>query len=283
MTPPPEFYLDTNAASYLYPHHGSREASRIRSTLKRRISDGDLRLIGSFALFDELAGIAHRDPNRYWILAFFLTERVRGHILMPVLETSQRELQRGGLLEGRERFASVKLVNRVRATVRRRSAAMDVGDQMYADAQEFVASQEETFKVISNELHEKGIEPSKKGMELWWSRANELIDEWVRKHLESSRSRLGIADSAPLPPPSSVPTARRFYEFHMARLVRILGDGKKVEPGDAYDARHYAAACYSQFLVTDDKGFRRVIDLIPDVPFKLLRFTEFVDLLNRKG
>ena len=43
-----------------------------------------------------------------------------------------------------------------------------------------------------------------------------------------------------------------------------------------YDPYHYAAACYTDLLVTDDGAFRSTCELIPNPWLRIVSFEEFV-------
>lgn len=58
-----------------------------------------------------------------------------------------------------------------------------------------------------------------------------------------------------------------------------LGENRAIKASDRIDAEHYSASTYADVLVTDDRAFTETCEMIPDRPFRIETFDEFVGRL----
>lgn len=62
----------------------------------------------------------------------------------------------------------------------------------------------------------------------------------------------------------------------MAWIKQTVGEGRRIQPSDRYDIDHYANASYVDLMVTNDRRFLGIYAIIPDPPFQVETFQDFV-------
>ncbi len=275
------YYLDTNILSYcagLSPMLGwdDNRLLTLRETLARQIKDGRVRVFGSVYHLEEASRIpATRDPtarrrffDNFWDTVgncFVLQTSAR----VPKEATLQRHLNEDELFVGPSERQSLRARSRnntvLDATARR------VETQLDAKVNDLRGRRERVLGEFEHSY--AGKTPAVVTRE-WWADAEAHIDDWTLDYLNGEAERLSLAKPVTLAPRSQR-TAWTMHAFHMARIVLNVGLGRQIGPGDSYDAHHFAAACYTDVLVSCDKGMKETVELGPAPRPPVITFDDF--------
>jgi hypothetical protein len=271
-------YLDTNAANYLYsyPARPPARLRKFRRALAAACESGDIELIVSDSLLDELSGLAAIDRRRYERTLMFVLDLAGPHVLLPHNERMREEVRHGGRLAGADRFMS----KRMRRAVRAHTMQHDFADAVADDVRKRVERYEDEYKPRREDVRRKIGDNWRRDTAAWWKGALPEIDEWTTNHLDGSRQIFGIGTGDTLPEPRSVPTAWHMQAYSMARIALSVGENRKINGSDLYDVQHYGHATYADLMVTDDSGFIATYEAIPDTPFAIQRFAAFAARLG---
>lgn len=111
-------------------------------------------------------------------------------------------------------------------------------------------------------LEEHGGPPTPALMREWIAEVD--IDEWVAEIASAgiARGRYPTVDAGG--GRERFPSAWSFVATRLAKLVHVLGEGRKIRDSDLADAHHVACAPYIDVLVTDDRALGQAIDLLRD-------------------
>jgi hypothetical protein len=273
-------YLDTNAASYLYHLPGpSKTLHEVRRALAERVTGGQIELIMSTSLIEEIAGISTGDLPRYVRTARFIFGLAETSFLLPVNERVRAEVASRGALSGAARFLPPARRRKVRSHMMRHGFAHDVADEVRVQTDDFKRDMEAKRQGIRPRL---GADWSSKTAH-WWNAALPQIDDWTLDYFRASRDLLGLpADEASWPSPRAIPTAWYLHAYYMARIALNVGQNRRIDGTDRYDGAHYASAVYADLMVTDDGRFIETYNNIPDRPFAIESSRAFAERLGVK-
>jgi hypothetical protein len=275
-------FLDTNQWTYLLGGHGLsyEELGPHRERLADLVGHGELTVVASVPVLEELLPIYGGNPELYSQVAALIFETVGPHWLRPLNEFHIAEAHMGGLLRGRGPYLSPGMCEKVRAF------ALLGADLEWVTAEN--ARQADAFKAEQEALRAEVLERFRADDELdnsmhavmtrWWEEVDRA--EWVAGVMQGGVERgLLLPDLAANPSIDSAPTAWHFMSFKLARMKLNLGDNRRISKSDASDAQHYASAVYADVLVTDDSAFLETAGLLDDCPFRLESFADLVERL----
>jgi len=277
------YYLDANAFSYLQCQDclqgwTAAGASALRDAMAEATRDDLIALLGSVYHVEEASRIQNaRDPDARRRRLAYLWSATGWLLLMPTDELVPAEGRSGGRLADNEPFVTAWM----RGVIKQQTRSAPTLDAIAADVHTRVASFEASQRARHQTLRTRfateyaNLTPANVTRR-WWQNAEAQIDDWTHDYMTQCAGHLGLAtDHATWPAPRQLQSAWAFHAFHMAKVVDNIAGGRKVDDGDGYDAHHYVAACYADALVTNDRGFRATLALIPNQPVQLLNFNEF--------
>jgi len=256
--------FDTNAWSYLV-----RQESMLRRQallrLRREVHVGRIQVAMSHPLVSELCGLAANDRGTWRKALRELVVLGRGRLLheRAVRWTLEKKLRRP--LRRSEMF-------RVKLSVGRMFHAL-TSDPNLANAEVArIKGIKEAWGEKENERRdavraESDPEKKKRWNQEFRANPKPKILDWCRDNLKAEQID-----------PESLPTLWHYFSYHLARiyLVGTEGEGRsRIQENDFMDRDHYADACYSNALVTDDRGLHRVAALCPEPKVKLLKLDDW--------
>jgi hypothetical protein len=279
-----DVFLDTNAVSYFDecpPQWQLRPATLARARLRvmERVADGSLSVFVSWTLLNELVGICESNPEKYVRTIGFLWKIANNNLLLPTDALARAEVQHGRRLEGNDRLEPRRTAVTVRrATLScRQLAAAELPRLTREQVDQFKNAEEARQREARRRINAISKRPLAKGSRKWWANADANVDDWVTDFMTNSCERLRLSkDVAKWPPPRALESAWRYHAYKMARIHLNVGEGRRVDGSDLFDADQYVSASYCDVLVTDDAGFRETIDIIPRPTFKVVGFRQFV-------
>jgi hypothetical protein len=285
-------FLDTNAVSYFftYPNMDTRDLKCARQALREKVSAGELVVVGSLNVLEEVMMASQSHPGQYRRMRKLLVSVLESRWLWPLDKRYREEVRGGGglLPEGSRyvprgtRRGLIKMlsqkgrVDNLQAQIRRDF------DQFKSDEQQVRANvladlkSRPEFERLSDKETNMAI---REGMREWWAGVDR--GEWARDLLRDAVSRGHFSqDPADWPDPHTAsPSLWHFLSYRLARIYLNVGEGRRIARSDLYDAYHYSAAAYADVLVTDDRAFQDTCNLLEDRPFLLSSFEEFVSRL----
>lgn len=274
---PYRIYLDTNAASYAFRHKDINGADlrSIRLRMTKLASDGSLEFVISIPLLEELAQISRIDWSRYRLVCDFLFDIAGPLVLLEREARLQAEVLNTTSRGSVPPFLSRDDRRQLKAATRVRTNAITVADFTHRKTAAWKEFSEQLRRQLIDQLSSIGRDSSA------LRRACELIspqlDAWTTSMLKSRHTELGLPeDESKWPNVRMLRTAWLGEAFRLARVVTQVALGRRIEPSDICDFEHVSAGGYFDLLVTDDRRLVEACRLIPDLPFSIERFDEFV-------
>lgn len=268
-----EIYLDTNAINYLFEREGytPHVLDEIRTRLRNAVCSGSLIVMADTTLLEELAGTAYRNNAKYQRMFDYIHGLIGSNWLLPLNERVKCEANLKRPLKDQERMLVSSPTNDL-------STVLEVSDDSYERKKKFKQDHDASRSTLIDQF---GRAPLMANAKAWWAEAERIIPGWVIDYFEASQDILDLPkDRSQWPLPKEVPSAWNFITYYLARLWMNLGKGSRIVPSDENDARHYSAAAYANVMVTDDAAFIETYAEIPNTPFKLERFSDFVKTLK---
>ncbi|HLG56845.1 MAG TPA: hypothetical protein VI485_16020 [Vicinamibacterales bacterium] len=235
----------------------------------------------SYPLLEEVLGLLEFDAAKYHRVMGLLLDASQFNLLRATDELGEAEVTNGSLRGQSERLEWFGTAVTVRRALRKGHGLEQIPRLTQAVFAQFEADENDRRDDIRNRLAEMAdIRPLERTRQ-WWRNAEAQVDDWVSDHMANNRERLGLsADRAHWPAPSTLQTIWHFYAYRMARIHLNVGENRRVRGSDCYDAHHYAAAASMDIMVSDDGDLRATAAVIPNPPFRLLTFEEFVNELG---
>ena len=274
-----DVYVDTNATGYFdsHPAWNPDVLSSARDQLRQRVQSGDLSVFVSYPLLEEVLGLLAFNAEKYYRVMGLLLDVSQFNLLRSTDELGRTEVANGNLRGRNERLEWFGTAVTVRRALRKGHGLEDIPRLTQAIFSQFETDENDRREEIRVRLAESTNVRPLEQTRRWWQSAEAQVDDWVSDHMVSNRERLGLpADRAGWPAPSTLQTIWHFYAYKMARIYLNLGENRRVRGSDCYDAHHYAAAASMDVMVTDDSDLRATAAVIPNPPFRLLTFEEFV-------
>lgn len=284
--------LDTNATSHLV-QWTKADPTPIRNVLLGAVKRGILRVEGSLEVFSEIAGVIRGDRNLFESVTELLFALVGRYWVLPLSERHDTEMAyRGPLPDG-----TLYMPRRLRRDLRRfganepqvRAVAAEIGGQ--ADQYKREAESARDSVIGRLKIEARGDPPKevtqsdiRLGMRQWLAEVD--IDDWCRDVLDDGVRQGRIqADRDRWPDVRLVaPSLWHYMNYRLARIAFEVGEGRRIQPSDEYDARHYSfAATYADLLVTEDVAFRRTCETLGDSDLRVVSLLDLMALLEESS
>ena len=277
--------LDTMAASHLCD--GSLRSRAVLHTLRSRVKQGTFKLVATWPLIEELAGLFDSNPTLYRRIMREVARLSRGRLLNHGLVRVPLEVRRRSRLRAREAFLPMRESRQILAAALRNAKAIKGQAAVVVRAkQKYEQGEAEEKAAFWREA--EGTMDREQGCTAFVRNRDAVIDDVCRNALREHRERFGLpVAEGEWPAPREVPTLRADMAFHVARLylVGLEAKGKgKIDGNDLYDNAHFADAVYSDVLVTDDKRLHRIAGEAGNTRVHLQRYEDFaIDVLSPSG
>lgn len=277
--------LDTQIWTNLLEARGSRTASQVSAILgavRTAARSGRCGCVVNIAVFDELVRLEAGNRRLYRQILGLIDELAQKRMMRSFSQLAAGEIAARGPLDGLdgdavyvtrdERRAILKAAGRRRFTA---AVAKGVAERVSQFKSEEEARRIEVLALLgAPDIKEfRKLEPE----------INTLVDSWVLDHLRLARRSALPQDEKDWPRPSELPLIRGFLHYKIARIWLNVGEGRKINESDYYDAEHFACATYADFLVTEDKSFRETCRLAARPRPKVVDLDELVGLINTRG
>jgi hypothetical protein len=268
-------YLDTNAVNYLfgYSNWAPDHLKAVRRALAGACGDGRLAVVVSLGLAEELAGLQRTDPIRYGRMVKFVYDLAGWRILLPLPERMKGEVVTRAKLGGRAPFLSTELRAQLRRSMTQPSFAQEAAYEVHAQRTSFEEHQRAKRTEVRKKLGPKWAAHTRD----WWQDALPLIDLWTSDDMAASPGLNLPGDRMLWPRPVEVPSAWHAKAYQMARIALTVGENRRIQGSDLWDAIHYADAIYADVMVTDDGPFVETCNAIPAKPFAIESFRAFAE------
>ncbi len=250
------------------------------ATLRERLAAAETR--GTFGLtigascFDELARLHRGNRVLFGLVIHNAKSLVRNRVLRSLSDLSTLEVLGRGRLVGREPFLGSQERRSLWALMRNQR---EVGDGAGVVAERVAAFSAEEAARRDQAVRELG-DDRVHGLRRWWTDSASHIDEWTATHLAAAWSNHLPPDRSEWPPPSDLRALRGFFAYKLGRIMMNVGEGRRVDAGDYFDAEHFACAAYCDYLVTDDTSFRATATAIGRAAPALCSLEDLEELLS---
>ena len=253
--------------------------TQIRGELRHAVRIEHPTIIGDVTILQEIIGAAQKRPEKYVSMYDFILQLVGSNWLLPLRERVKKEVMAGRPLQGQERVLPPSIVQQLYTPSPSSSGVLAVVENDFQRKKNFKQEQEAIREKLISRFGRGTLKANTKA---WWAEAVLIIDDWVLSYFQQSQDILNLPQNrSKWPHPRSVPSAWHFYAYKLARIWMNLGNERRIEASDDDDARHYAAASYSNTMVTDDDAFRVTYTQITTPPFELEQFDDFVARLKK--
>jgi hypothetical protein len=263
MDSPACLYLDTQQWNYLVEHEGSqpRLLRDARRCLRDAVTSGRVEIVGSLPLAQEISRTRHGNPAKFRAMRNLVLATVGHRWLRPLNERAVAESWSGPLPE-RSRYLLPTDATQMHRVLNDPREVEIIARATRAEVDEFVRTSREIRGRVEAILLAAGSEDLPSEVSRWWESGR--VDEWVADILVGGVGQ-GGATSPRFDGPmrKAVPSVWSFIAFKMARIKLNLGDARRIEAGDYFDAEHYGASPYFEVLVTDDRRFAETVAMIP--------------------
>lgn len=237
---------------------------------------GNLEIVGSLELLEEVMGTARKNPAKFRRLWKLWRKLIGRRTLMPLDERHRLELLGDGRLPVAQRYLPRSIVREIGATVARPAAMAEI-NSMVNDRKKQSLNRDYLLKAeILGEIKGQG----KRVRDFDRRVSNEQV-------FDSVSDLIATGPDYGLPTIASseieferLPSAWLLCSVTAARATRVAGENRSVKASDNHDRLHAAAGAYFDVLVTDDAEFKETIRLMPDLPFKVCSAEEFALLLR---
>jgi hypothetical protein len=233
-------------------------------------------VVTSATLFDELAGVINYDRHLYRRIVTFLFAMSGRRMLIPQNERVKREVLIHGAIGRNGRYFTTAGRTEMRRILLQTPIARDVASGVAALVAPFKADMEARRDSIRQRLGTNFATNTND----WWESAAAQIDDWTNDYLQGSKDLLQLPDDrTQWPTPAQVPTARLRHAFYMARIALNVGQNRRIDASDYYDAMHYSEGAYFDLMITDDQRFTETYSIVPRShrPFMIETFREFAE------
>jgi hypothetical protein len=224
--------------------------------LRREVRSGRLQVTASWPLIMELAGLYESDLRLYQRCLRALRELSRSKILLTRPDRVELELRKARRLRRGELFYPAENCERA---FRRLATDSDVGEE-----KAYVEGFKEVFRKreidARQEAREQIASKDRQGwIRAWRSDASSIVLDWCQDTLNER-------DPVPEINPRTLPSLWHHTGYHVARVYFVGAEGvgpSRIDPNDILDQDHFADAAYSNVLVSDDHGLRRIAEECP--------------------
>jgi hypothetical protein len=253
--------LENSALNALFGQSASVDdgtLARVLARLKAAYEAYDIGLILTFPLLEEVAGIVRRDPARFRKVAEMLWDLGDGFLIRPSPERCQLEARRRRKLHRHEVFYPGSQVTHLRDAYLGDAALLVASDEhAYQVKRRYETDEKKRRELAQVELVARGQtwKTELGGDDRDW---DAVVDEWTRFEMRRAPTSYGLPpDESDWPKPRDFVTLWHARAYTVARLVEVLGESRKIDGSDLYDAFHFDDAAYADVLITNDDAILR--------------------------
>lgn len=237
---------------------------------------GDLAVVGSLEVLEEIMGAADRKPGKANLMRTTMKKLCGRRLLLPANRRHRLEMEAGGLLSPEARYLPPNIVTRALGLASNRWLTGRINAEVGRRKDQHFADDCAARDALLSEVEGLG------------KRIGDF-ERVVRSEAVADLARSIVADGPghglPMLDSGSVtyvrvPTLWLLAAASLARLTRAAGENRTVKASDNHDKLHAAAGAYYDLLVTNDAEFRATLDLIPDRPFAVVTTSELASSLR---
>lgn len=265
-------YLDTQQYAYLSEGPRNDSLGIDLGLLQNCVERRDVQIVGPLVVFQELLLQAPDDPGRFDAQNELLVELAGPRVLLPLDQRHEAEATTGGRLTSFPRYLQHELRRAVWEQVRNGDDLAAVIGDVVDEKSAYQMTEGRTRDAVRRAIREHGAKPTLAMMKAWFASID--VADLNKDVVEAGVAR-GLYDTVDTPCDfDRYPSSWLFAAYRLSRMVYTLGEGQRIQASDLADAHHVSAGAYYDILVTDDKRLRQTLDLIPDLPFEVLRSSE---------
>jgi hypothetical protein len=253
--------LDNSAVNALFGQSALVDGATRDRALARLKAANDTYEVGivlTFPLLEEVAGIMRRDRERFRRSAEALWTLGDSFLIRPSVERFAIEARKRRKLRPYEVFYPRAQVVPLRQAFLDDEALVEGGDEhAYQVKRQYEADEKSRRVEALAELaaHAQTWQAELGGDDRDW---HAVVDEWTLFEMRRSPAFYGLPpDESDWPMPRDFVTLWYARAYTVARLIEVLGEGRKIDGGDLYDALHFEDAAYADVFVTNDDGLHR--------------------------
>jgi hypothetical protein len=249
-------YLDTMCWSRLATPTSEWPRDRVRGlirALQAGVDMGSYGIVFGPAFADEVTRLRAHQPIVHQHILKLARTLSRERVMLTTNELIEREIAGRGPLPPQRRYYSTTLRKMFFKAMCDTTITAAAAAEVQGRVGDFLRQERERQFKVRDQMNGRSLVAD---MREWWKDRDQIIDDWVRRHLESVWSHLLPVDPTHWPTPGSLPTLRAWMAYKIARIYLNMGENRRVDEGDFYDAQHFAGAAYCDWLVTEDKRLR---------------------------
>ncbi len=265
-SPPTRVFLDNQQLNYLVDPEATIGIER--AVLDGAILRGQVEIVGSLELMQEAVATGRTNRAKGLAMLNALRDLAGARILLPLRERHVAEAHFGGMLPARLVHLNRPDRRDLFAFARRQRNVLAVADQAYLEGREFSDQERRMRDRAEQDLHAAGQPASPELLRAWLAVVD--LDEWASGPVSSGvEQKLYEVEAGTLATYDRFPSVWIFMAYRLARVVKTLGDGRRIDPSDLADAQHVSAGAYYDLLVTDDRQLTDTLELSPErFPFR---------------
>lgn len=205
----------------------AKHLQRIRRALADACDSGDIELIASTSLVQELTGISPGNARAYVRIMKFVLELAGRRFLLPHNERVKAEVANGGgLLPDQKAFVLNAKRQELRMHIMGNAFAGEVATAVRGDADRYKVDSEERRSGIRKKLGDDWSVNTRQ----WWESALPQIDDWTLDYLRASKDIIALPDDeTKWPRARQVPTAWNMHAYYMARIALNVGENRRID------------------------------------------------------
>lgn len=266
--------FDTNAFSdlALQPQYAGK-----LDILKKKIRYGTIQVLGSITFLEEISGLGKSKYQNYLFIIDEYRRITNAKILKPVDELIQFEIDNLRTPKQDELFLDEEMTERMYQYLKERGNLNSLDEGVYQNKLSYRNQMDKTFNnTLGNELliNVPRKELRKMGDE-WHDNLPIYIVEWVKQSLGLEKSDATITDLLHI---------TSFWGYALTKIHQRLRNKIPDKNSDTYDRAHYTDAAAADILITGDRTFRRLCEVIPYRKVELMDLNElFGDTSSNTG
>jgi len=112
----------------------------------------------------------------------------------------------------------------------------------------------------------------------WFRDPVQRVREGALGFMRRHRVDFGLPDDDRVwPAPEAIRTLWAFQSYVLTRFYLVSRDGRRTDPNDQADWRHFTSAAYADQIVVQDQKFRQIISACPMPKPAVVTFDEWAD------
>jgi hypothetical protein len=236
-----------------------------------------LEVVGSTRILNEIMLAARCERTKYKKMRKLYLKLVGQRILHSLPELHVAEVLAGGRADERERYIpSADRRKLIDITSPRRPLTV-INNKVFDQKRQGRT----LFQSFNDHLLEALGAVGQKPMDFRLSLDDDNVREHVTVFVEAAQERFNLPkiERANLKF-DRVPSAWLYVTVWLALTERQTQSGRRVRETDQLDGWHAAAGAYFDALVTDDVDFRKTLERVDSLPFKIMSTTDLASWLT---